>query len=80
MRHAGLRAWRDPSPGGPADCEGHLQVTSTGRDPWLVVIDMQRIFGDPTSQWATPGYASIEPTVARLARAFGSRVIFLGPE
>jgi nicotinamidase-related amidase len=51
-------------------------VTSTGRDPWLVVIDMQRIFGDPTSQWATPGYASIEPTVARLVRAFGSRVIF----
>jgi nicotinamidase-related amidase len=51
-------------------------VTGSERDPWLVVIDMQRIFGDPTSQWATPGYASIEPTVARLVRAFGDRVIF----
>jgi nicotinamidase-related amidase len=51
-------------------------VTDSGRDPWLVVIDMQRIFGDPTSQWATPGYASIEPTVAHLVLAFGDRVIF----
>jgi nicotinamidase-related amidase len=51
-------------------------VTSTGRDPWLVVIDMQRIFGDPTSQWATPGYAAIEPVVAGLVRAFGKRVVF----
>jgi nicotinamidase-related amidase len=51
-------------------------VTSSGRDPWLVVIDMQRIFGDPTSQWATPGYASIEPTIASLVRAFGDRVVF----
>jgi nicotinamidase-related amidase len=51
-------------------------VTDSGRDPWLVVIDMQRIFGDPASQWATPGYASIEPTVTALVRAFGDRVIF----
>ena len=51
-------------------------MTDSGRDPWLVVIDMQRIFGDPTSQWATPGYSSIEPVVARLVRAFGDRVIF----
>jgi nicotinamidase-related amidase len=51
-------------------------VTESGSGPWLVVIDMQRIFGDPTSQWATPGYASIEPTVAGLVRAFGDRVIF----
>jgi nicotinamidase-related amidase len=51
-------------------------MSDAGRDPWLVVIDMQRIFGDPSSQWATPGYASIEPTVARLVRAFGDRVIF----
>ena len=49
---------------------------STGRDPWLVVIDMQRIFGEPTSQWATPGYAAIEPVIADLVHAFGDRVIF----
>jgi nicotinamidase-related amidase len=51
-------------------------VTSSAHAPWLVVIDMQVIFGDPTSQWATPGYASIEPTVASLVSAFGDRVIF----
>jgi nicotinamidase-related amidase len=51
-------------------------VTGSGSDPWLVVIDMQRIFGDPTSQWATPGYASIEPTIAGLVGAFGDRVTF----
>lgn len=51
-------------------------MTHTAHDPWLVVIDMQRIFGDPASQWATPGYAAIEPVVARLVREFGDRVIF----
>ena len=51
-------------------------MTDSARDPWLVVIDMQRIFGDPASQWATPGYAAIEPTVASLVREFGDRVIF----
>lgn len=45
-------------------------------DPWLVVIDMQRIFGDPASQWATPAYATVEPVVARLVHEFGDRVIF----
>jgi nicotinamidase-related amidase len=51
-------------------------VTGSGHGPWLVVIDMQRIFGDSTSQWATPGYASIEPIIANLVRSFGDRVIF----
>ena len=51
-------------------------MTSSAHAPWLVVIDMQVIFGDPTSQWATPGYASIEPTVSSLVSAFGDRVIF----
>ena len=27
--------------------------------PLLTVIDMQRIFGDPDSQWATPGFDKI---------------------
>ncbi len=51
-------------------------MTGPSREPWLVVIDMQVIFGDPTSQWFTPGYGDIEPTVARLVREFGDRVIF----
>lgn len=44
--------------------------------PWLVVIDMQEVFGDPGSQWFTPGYPQIEPTVERLVRHFGDRVLF----
>ena len=42
----------------------------------LVVIDMQRIFGDPESPWFTPGYAGIVPNVNRLVAAFGDRVVF----
>ena len=42
----------------------------------LVVIDMQRIFGDPESPWFTPGYAGIVPNVDRLVEAFGDRVVF----
>ena len=45
-------------------------------EPWLVVIDMQVIFGDPGSDWFTPGFAGIEPTVSALVEKFGERVIF----
>lgn len=45
-------------------------------DRWLVVIDMQSVFGDPGSEWFTPGYPGIEPTVSRLVEQFGERVIF----
>ncbi|MBK4348294.1 cysteine hydrolase family protein [Lacisediminihabitans changchengi] len=43
---------------------------------WLVVIDMQVVFGDPGSEWFTPGYPQIEPTVARLVEHYGDRVVF----
>ena len=52
-------------------------------EPWLVVIDMQVIFGDPSSAWFTPGYPAIESTVARLVKHFGERVVltrFIAPE
>ncbi|HEX4441987.1 MAG TPA: isochorismatase family cysteine hydrolase [Galbitalea sp.] len=51
-------------------------MTLSGGDPVLVVIDMQVVFGDPTSQWFTPGYPLIEPTVAALVAAFDDRVVF----
>jgi nicotinamidase-related amidase len=51
-------------------------VSPSVNEPWLVVIDMQVIFGDPTSEWFTPGYPRIEPTVARLVEAYSPRVIF----
>jgi nicotinamidase-related amidase len=52
-------------------------VTAGGRpDGWLVVVDMQEIFADPVSPWATPGFAAIVPTVQALVEAFAPRVVF----
>ena len=48
-----------------------------------MIIDMQRIFGEPSSDWATPGYASASAGIQRLLGAFESRVCltrFLPPE
>jgi len=44
--------------------------------PWLVVIDMQVVFGQPGRPWFTPGYPDIEPTVLELVGAFGEQVVF----
>ncbi|OJY40098.1 cysteine hydrolase [Pseudonocardia sp. 73-21] len=43
---------------------------------YLAVIDMQRVFGEPSSPWATPGYAAIVPAVQALVAAFGDAVTF----
>jgi nicotinamidase-related amidase len=43
---------------------------------WLMIIDMQRIFGEPISEWATPGYASATAGIRRLLGAFETRVCF----
>jgi nicotinamidase-related amidase len=45
-------------------------------NPWLMIIDMQRIFGEPSSEWATPGYEAASAGVQRLLGAFESRVCF----
>jgi nicotinamidase-related amidase len=50
---------------------------------WLMIIDMQRIFGETSSEWATPGYASASAGIQRLLSAFQSRVCltrFLPPD
>ena len=44
--------------------------------PWLVAIDLQPIFGDPASPWAAPEYEHAAANTARLAEAFGDRVVF----
>jgi nicotinamidase-related amidase len=44
--------------------------------PLLVVIDMQRLFGDPASPWATPGFDQIVRPVDELVSAFGERTVF----
>ncbi len=51
-------------------------MTDVTEGPLLTVIDMQRIFGDPDSQWATPGFDKIVEPIADLAEAFGPRVLF----
>lgn len=58
-------------------------TTQQSTGAWLVVIDMQRIFGDSSSQWAAPRYDAIVPKVRRLVEHFGERVVFtryLAPE
>jgi nicotinamidase-related amidase len=50
---------------------------------WLVVVDLQHVFGDPDSPWLAPGFAEVRPRVAQLAGAFGDRVVhtrFVAPE
>lgn len=53
-----------------------MSTASPAENVWLVVIDMQVIFGMPGSDWFTPGYPQIEPTVQRLVAEFGDRVVF----
>ena len=42
----------------------------------LVVVDMQRVFADADSAWATPGYAAASAGVRRLLPAFAGRTVF----
>lgn len=55
----------------PAAAPAPLEFAS---EPWLVVIDMQRVFGDSSSEWFTPGFADASAGSTRLRPAFGSRV------
>ena len=46
-------------------------------DPgWLVAIDLQRVFGDPSSEWRAPRYAAAAANVVRLASEWGGRSVF----
>jgi nicotinamidase-related amidase len=58
-------------------------VQGTADAPWLVVVDMQKIFGQPSSEWFAPRFAEASARVQSLVTAFGPRVIytrFLAPE
>ena len=61
-----------------------VQPGSAGAAPtWLMIIDMQRIFSEPNSEWATPDYASASAGIRRLLDVFESRVCmtrFLPPD
>lgn len=43
--------------------------------PWLVLIDLQRVFSDPASTWCATGFEGIVPPVERLAAEYAGRVI-----
>jgi nicotinamidase-related amidase len=50
---------------------------------WLVVVDLQHVFGDQGSPWTTPRFDEIRPRIRKLADAFGDRVVwsrFVAPE
>jgi nicotinamidase-related amidase len=44
--------------------------------PLLVVVDMQHVFGDPGSPWATPGFDGLIEPIEALVAASGGRFIF----
>ena len=43
--------------------------------PFLVIVDPQVIFAADGSDWQSPFWADAEPTILRLADAFGERVV-----
>jgi nicotinamidase-related amidase len=42
----------------------------------LAVIDMQRVFADPDSQWCTPRFGEVVEPIRRLVEVFGERAVF----
>lgn len=44
--------------------------------PVLAVIDMQRIFGDPDSGWATPGFQQVVAPIKALVEQHSPHVVF----
>ena len=46
------------------------------REGWLVVVDLQHVFGDPDTPWTTPRFDEIRPRIRRLVGAFGDRVVW----
>jgi nicotinamidase-related amidase len=47
-----------------------------GPDAWLVVVDLQRVFGDAESAWYAPRFGQAAKQAARLVEVFGDRVVF----
>lgn len=54
---------------------GGSTADRTSDGAWLVLVDAQAIFADPTSEWAAPRFAETMPHVRRLVEAFGERTV-----
>ena len=73
---AGLAAGSGASDGQAARRLDHIRLTASGTGPpALVVIDMQNVFGAPSSGWFTPKFAEASAVIERMLPAFGDRVI-----
>ena len=51
-------------------------MTAPQLEGWLVVVDLQHVFGDEDSPWTAPRFEEIRPRIRRLAEAFGDRVVW----
>jgi len=49
--------------------------TSHRPEPWLVVIDIQHVFTDPSSGWSTEGSDAAIPVIKGLTERFGGRTV-----
>lgn len=45
-------------------------------EPWLVAIDLQHVFADPSSPWSSPDFERAAGGIERLLPAFGDRTLF----
>jgi nicotinamidase-related amidase len=45
-------------------------------EQWLVVIDVQEIFGEPPSPWAAPRFGEVLPVIRHLVDRYAGRVVF----
>ena len=60
-------------------------MSGPARQPegWLVVVDLQHVFGDADSPWTAPRFEEVRPRIHRLVEAFGDHVVwtrFVAPE
>jgi nicotinamidase-related amidase len=80
------RAEASASPAGPrrgpggeagaAAAPGSAAREASPAASWLAVIDMQRVFGEPDSEWFAPRFADVVEPIRRLVDAFRPRVTF----
>ncbi|WP_346620584.1 cysteine hydrolase [Blastococcus montanus] len=60
-----------------------MNEQATRPEGWLVVVDLQHVFGEPDSPWTAPRFEEVRPRVRRLVAAFGDRVVwtrFVAPD
>ncbi|MDQ0189763.1 cysteine hydrolase [Alicyclobacillus cycloheptanicus] len=54
----------------------HQRQAGAAVSPWLVVVDMQHIFGDPDSPWCAPRFTEVIAPIQSLIAVAAPRVCF----